>query len=325
MSEMMRRSIDRLLKEKKILVLDGAMSTPLERMGCDLNDDLWTAKILSERPELIRRVHREYLDAGADLCITCSYQASIPGLMNRGYTKERAIDLISSSVTILRDVIEESVCEKQGKACKEDAETGPLCLAGVGPYGAYLADGSEYRGNYRISDDELRKFHKERMEALWKAGADLFIMETLPSFREAMILAEIAEEMEAPYWISFSCCDDRRINEGKLISACAEELSKNHPLCKVIGVNCTAPQFITGLIRELKASTDLPVGVYPNSGEEYDPVTKTWCGDGENIRFKEYALEWMRAGADIVGGCCRTVKEHICRVKEARDEFLGGR
>lgn len=313
MSEKTRHSIDLLLKEKKILVLDGAMSTPLEQMGCDLNDELWTAKILSDSPQLIRRVHKEYLDAGADLCITCSYQASIPGLMKKGYTKEEALNLIASSVTLLNDVIEQSMVGKRAN------EPRPLCLASVGPYGAYLADGSEYRGQYDISDHALREFHKERMETLWEAGADLLLMETIPSFREAMILADLAEEMNAPYWISFSCRDDLHINEGQLIAECARKLSKDHPLCKVIGVNCTAPRYITGLIRQLTMATDLPVAVYPNSGEEYDPATKTWKGGCGNMTFREHAREWMDAGASIVGGCCRTVKEHICGVKMARE------
>ena len=197
----------------------------------------------------------------------------------------------------------------------------PLCLGAVGPYGAYLADGSEYRGNYGVSDKALYNFHRRRMELLWEAGADLLLIETQPSMDEALIEAQIAEELGAAYWISFSCKDGSHINEGDHIRSCAERLSRKHPGLQAIGVNCTPPQFVENLIRELKDSCDLPVAVYPNSGEIYAPGTKTWHGSRDGLASGDYARRWMRAGASAVCGCCRTVDSHIREVAWARELF----
>ena len=301
------------------MVIDGSMSTPLERMGCDLNHTLWTARVLAEQPELIRQVHLNYLRAGADCGITASYQASIPGLLSAGYSLEEAEMLISRSVKIFLEA-RSQWWEDEGKS---SGRMFPLCLASVGPYGAYLADGSEYRGNYQIADEELRIFHKRRMEILLEAGTDMLLIETIPSLREALITAELAEELKADYWISFSCKDRFHINEGDLIADCARELSSGRYLnLSVIGVNCTRPEYIESLILELKKETELPIAVYPNSGEEYDPRNKTWTKAKQGMAFGAWALSYMKAGASAVGGCCTTVEDHIRQAAAARDRFL---
>ena len=281
-------TIAEIIEKNKIMVIDGSMSTALEHLGANLNSKLWTAKALEESPDLVRQVHLDYFRAGADCGITCSYQATIPGLW-------------------------------------------PLCLAGIGPYGAYLADGSEYRGHYGVDDSVLDEFHRRRMEILHEAGADILLIETQPSLHEALLAAGIAEELGADYWISFSCMDDKHICEGDPIRKCAEAFAKGHPHLQMIGVNCTKPAFITGLIKELRAGLNtteqgkkIPIGVYPNSGEEYDPVTKTWHGVGDSKNFGEYALDYMRAGADAAGGCCTTVASHVEQVIAAKEAFLAG-
>ncbi|MBR6472438.1 MAG: homocysteine S-methyltransferase [Firmicutes bacterium] len=319
----MKADLGDILNKEKIMVIDGSMSTPLERMGADLNDELWTAGILRDQPELIKKVHLDYFRAGADCGITASYQATIPGLIKKGLTEAEAEDIIASSVRIFREARDEW-WEAEGGASGREY---PLCLGSVGPYGAYLADGSEYRGNYSISDDELRVFHRRRMELLKDAGADMLLIETIPSRREAMIAQDLAEELDIDYWISFSCMSGKSICEGDLIRDCVTELVKDHPHLRMIGVNCTDPRFIVSLIGEIKAGLteaerDIPIGVYPNSGEKYDPRTKTWTKAGEGLAFGAYAYEYMKAGADAVGGCCTTVASHIRQVAEARDRFL---
>ena len=236
-------------------------------------------------------------------------------------TREEAEKLIARSVELFIEARKEwweEEGEKEGRAW-------PLCLAGIGPYGAFLADGSEYRGHYGVSDEVLDEFHRRRMEILHEAGADILLIETQPSLHEALLAAGIAEELGADYWISFSCKDGKHICEGDLIRDCAKAFAEGHPHCKMIGVNCSKPEHIESLVRELKAGlegSDLPVGVYPNSGEEYDPVTKTWHGTGDGKDFGEYALSYMKAGADAVGGCCTTVQKHVQQVVEARRQFL---
>ena len=315
----MRASFDTALDQAGILVIDGSMSTALEQMGCDLNDSLWTAKVLAEQPDLVRQVHENYFRAGADCGITCSYQATIPGLMAHGYTQGEAEDLIRRSVELFRQA-RENWWQAEGKAA---GRVYPLCLAGIGPYGAYLADGSEYRGHYGVSADALRDFHRRRMELLWQAGADILLIETDPSLEEALLEADIAEELGADYWVSFSCKDGQHINEGTPIRDCVAALAHDHPHLKMVGVNCTPPQYIEELIGECRKGGDLPVGVYPNSGETYDPTTKTWHGSRMSITFSDYARRWMRAGAKAVGGCCRTVDIHVKQVVQARAAVLG--
>ena len=319
----MKADLNRILEKNKIMVIDGSMSTPLERMGADLNDTLWTAKVLREQPELIKKVHRDYLEAGADCGITASYQATIPGLMAKGMTEKEAENLIADSVKVFLEARDEW-WKEEGEA---EGREYPLCLASVGPYGAYLADGSEYRGNYGISDEELKEFHRRRMEILKDAGADMFLIETIPSKREALVCADLAEELGLDYWVSFSCMSGTKINEGDLIRDCVKDLIPEHPGLKMVGVNCTDPKFILSLIGEIKAGlqkagSDLPVAVYPNSGEKYDPNTKTWTKAGEGMAFGAYAFEYMKAGAKAVGGCCTTVASHIRQVRESRERFL---
>ena len=314
----MNEKLQNIFRQQTILVIDGSMSTALEQRGADLNDRLWTARVLAEKPDLIRQVHKAYFQAGADCGITASYQATIPGLIDAGYTEAQAEDILARSVRLF--------CEARAAWWAEEGQADrrpwPLCLAAVGPYGAYLADGSEYRGNYGISDEALRSFHRRRMEVLWEAGPDLLLIETVPSLREAMLCADLAEELGADYWISFSCRDQAHINEGDLIEECARKLSIGHPRLQMLGVNCTDPRYITGLIHELRKGTDLPIAVYPNSGDRYDPTTKTWKRLGTEKAFGTFALSYMKAGATAVGGCCTTVEPHIRQIAEARRKFL---
>lgn len=314
----MKTTVEQTLQKTQIMVVDGSMSTALEQLGCNFADSLWTARALAESPELVKQVHLDYFRAGADSGITCSYQATIPGLMANGFTRAEAEELIVRSVELFVQARDEW-WNAEGRAA---GRAYPLCLAGIGPYGAYLADGSEYRGTYRVSDDTLRDFHRRRAQLLWDAGADILLFETQPALNEALIEAQIAEEMNADYWISFSCRDGAHINEGKKIRDCAGELSRGYPHLKMIGVNCTPPRFVESLIGEIKAGCGLPVAVYPNSGETYDAVTKTWHGEIEGVSYGDLALLWMQAGASAVGGCCRTVAKHIAEVDEARKKYL---
>ena len=300
------------------MVIDGSMSTALENLGLDMNHRLWTAKALAENPELVKQVHIDYFRAGADCGITCSYQASIPGLMRCGYSEQEAETLIRRSVEIFLEARKEW-WEQEGRAA---GRAWPLCLAGMGPYGAYLADGSEYTGAYQVSDEELYAFHSRRARQLLDAVADILLFETQPSLHEALLEARIAEELNADYWISFSCRDGKHNGKGEPVAECAAALSKEHPHLKMIGVNCTKPEYIESLIHSLKSSTDLPIAVYPNSGEVYDPVTKTWTHAGGDLDFGTYALRYMIAGASAVGGCCTTVDTHIRQVAEAREKYL---
>ena len=287
------------------LLLDGGLSNELEKQGHDLNHSLWSAKLLDNQPESIVQAHLAYLEAGAQCIITASYQASVAGFTELGYDQSVAKSFIKKSVELAEEA------RALFLTSHSNITYPPLIAASIGPYGAYLADGSEYVGNYGVSDEVLRNFHLDRMHLLDDTNADCFACETIPSFQEAKVLADILQETQKFAWISFSCKDDQHINDGTPIETCVELLA-NHPKIFAIGVNCTAPKYISGLVKTIKANIgDKKVIVYPNSGEVYNAQSKTWQGVSDPGVFAEVSKEWRMLGADIVGGCCRIGTSHI--------------
>ncbi len=279
------------------LLLDGGLSNELERQGCDLNQKLWSAKLLESNPEAIILAHLAYLESGAQCIITSSYQATLPGFMAIGYDKPSASGLILKSIQLAEEA-RNRFLSLNPHASK------PLIAASIGPYGAYLADGSEYRGDYEISDQELSDFHEPRINLLATTTADILACETIPSFREAKVLAEILENINKPAWVSFSCKDGKHISDGTLIEKCAAFFA-HQPTVFAIGVNCTSPEFISELIRSIKTkSENKKIVVYPNSGAVYHAESKTWSGLSDLSSCELMVKEWMDLGADIIGGCC---------------------
>ncbi len=299
--------ITAILRDQRRVILDGALATELEARGCDLRDPLWSAKVLLEAPELIRQVHLDYFHAGADGVITASYQASVEGFARRGLARADALALIQRSVHLARearDLFWADPAHREGRPR-------PFVAASVGPYGAFLADGSEYRGDYGLGEAELIEFHRPRLAALLAAGPDLLACETLPCLREAQALVRLLAEFPgASAWISFSARDEAHTCHGERLSDCAAALDAC-PQVVAIGVNCTAPRYIPALIDAIRAATDKPVVVYPNSGEVYDSTHRDWRGTSTVAAFAEQAREWAAHGARIIGGCCRTGPEHI--------------
>lgn len=304
-------TIESILKNQRIAIIDGAMATELEARGCDLNDALWSAKVLLEQPELIRAVHLDYFNAGADIAITASYQATVEGFAKRGLSREQAIDLIKKSVNLAQEARDEFWSKEENRA----ERIRPLIAGSVGPYGAYLADGSEYRGDYTLSEDELIEFHRPRVEALIASGADLLACETIPCLIEAQALTRLlAEFQNAVAWFTFTAKDGEHISNGERIADVAAFLDKQ-PQAIAIGINCTSPLHITSLVREIKKNTGKPIIVYPNSGEYYSAVTNTWHGETSSDKFGLQSKEWHENGATLIGGCCRTTPGHIREIK----------
>jgi homocysteine S-methyltransferase len=296
-----------ILSQHPALVIDGALATELERRGCDLKDELWSAKILLEQPEIIKQVHYDYFNAGADCAITASYQASIEGFAKRGLNEKEAIALIQKSVKLATQARDEFWADEFNRIGRSK----PFVAASVGPYGAFLADGSEYRGNYGLTEKELIDFHRPRMRALIEAGADILACETIPALIEAQALAKLLKEFpNSTAWFSFSARNERHISEGQIFADCAKQFEDNAQIV-AIGINCTSPKYIPLLIREAKQTTDKPILVYPNSGETYDSASNDWDGTPVYASFGEAAKEWYNAGARLIGGCCRTTPEDI--------------
>lgn len=303
--------VEEILTHQSVLILDGALATELEAYGCNLDDPLWSAKVLLEQPEAIVQVHKDYFRAGADCAITASYQATLEGFAERGLSDEESIALIKKSVELAREARDE-VWEESSSSRK----TKPLVAASIGPYGAYLADGSEYTGHYGVSDELLTAFHRTRIKALVEAGADLLAMETIPSFQEARVLSFLLKEFPGTYaWLSFTLKNGNEVSDGTSLGVCAEEF-KDEEQIAAIGVNCAPMETAAEAVQVLSQSTKKPILMYPNSGKVYDAKTNTWHGDDSSSCFDSQSEMWIERGASIIGGCCRTNPEHIKKLSD---------
>lgn len=293
-----------LIKQKGCLIIDGAMATELEARGCDLTDSLWSAKVLIEEPELIYQVHLDYFRAGADCAITASYQASLPGFTRRGLSEAKSRELMSKSVQLAQKAREDYL--------RQSGTDKMLLIAGsVGPYGAYLADGSEYRGDYTLSDTEMKAFHRPRLEALIEAGVDLLAFETQPSAHEVDVLLTLLQEYPTlTAWFSFTLRDESHLSDGTSLEEVISGLNQSSQVA-ALGVNCIALENVTDALVSLQGLTEKPLLVYPNSGEHYDAITKTWHVCGETQTIATHVEEWYSAGARLIGGCCRTTPRDI--------------
>lgn len=289
-------------------VLDGAMATELERRGCNISGPLWSAHVLDTSPEAIRQVHLNYLRAGADCISTASYQVSAIGYSEMGRPREDAAWALRRSVEIA-----EVAREQYGR----ESDRPIRIAASLGPYGAALHNGAEFHGRYKIRPGDLERFHAERLAAVAETKADLVALETIPSLEEARaILAALAGFPALRAWLSFTCRDEEHVAHGEKLADCATLLNGSEQVVAV-GVNCTHPRFVGSLIAAAQSATGKPILVYPNSGETWDAANRHWLGESNIEEYEAWAASWFRAGAQAVGGCCRTTPDHIRAVRRA--------
>lgn len=287
------------------VVLDGGMSNQLEAAGHDLGDALWSARLLEDRPEAIVEAHLAYYEAGADVAITASYQATFDGFARRGIPREQVAGLLALSVGSAREA---------ARRAHAKGATRPLWVAAsVGPYGAMLADGSEYRGRYGLSVAELERFHRPRLEVLAAAAPDVLALETVPDADEARALLRGIRGLGVPAWLSYSVAGDRTragqpLEEAFALAAEADEVI-------AVGVNCCAPEDVDAAVATASRVTGKPVVVYPNSGEAWDATARSWTG--ASTFASEQVVGWERAGARLIGGCCRVGPEAITGITSA--------
>jgi homocysteine S-methyltransferase len=299
------------LETQKVLILDGGLATTLEERGFDLDDELWSAKILLEEPEAIGQVHRDFLAAGADCITTATYQATLPGLQKRGLGADQARMLMDRAVNLAVAARDEFWSEEAARRGRRR----PLVAASVGPYGAYLADGSEYTGNYGLSQEELRRFHCERWAVLAAGPADLLACETLPSLTEAQALLDLLQQTPTRWvWFSFSCRDGSTLCDGTPFSQ-AVELCAASPRVAAVGVNCSAPEFISPLLDIGRRATRKPLIVYPNSGETYAASRHSWTSKPDLRPLPGMVAAWYAQGARAIGGCCRVGPPVIQKIR----------
>ncbi len=333
-----RNKLSEHLSQHAPVILDGALATYLESLGADISGSLWSAEILLQQPLLIKQTHLDYFRAGAQVAITASYQASTPGLIKHfGMNEAHAKAIIKKSVKLAKEARDDYVVETMTKLTTKDQENieaggvdiaeheasirNRLFIAGsVGPYGAFLADGSEYRGDYAVAKEDMKAFHRGRIEALIEADVDVLACETIPSKAEVEALLELltTEFGDTEAWFSFTLRDSQHISDGTPLSKIAA-LFDGVDQVVALGVNCVSDDVVLGALKVLqplrKRGTLL---VYPNSGEQWNAHAREWEGErtkGSDLATKTKA--WWDAGAGLIGGCCRTTPEDIRVMRQA--------
>ncbi|WP_283581255.1 homocysteine S-methyltransferase [Limosilactobacillus reuteri] len=292
----------------KPLLIDGAMSTALEQLGADTNNSLWTASVLANQPALVKKVHQEYFKAGARLAITDTYQANVPAFIKNGYSKQEAHSLIQRAVALAKEARDEY-----------QQETGiyNYVAGALGPYGAYLANGSEYTGDYRLSTTEYQQFHRPRLTDILTVGVDVIAIETQPRLDEVLAELDLVKELapDTLCYVSFSLKDPTHLPDGTPLAVAARTVAK-YPKIFAVGVNCIPLEEVTAAIETIHQATDKPVIAYPNSSATYDPTTKTWSYPHGRRGLVDYLPQWLAAGLTIVGGCCTTTPQDIAALHE---------
>ena len=299
-----------LLEKQDIIILDGALGTELERRGYDVSGRLWSAKYLLENPQILQDLHEAYVRAGSDIITTSSYQASVPALVEEGLSLDKAYELFKETVFLAQAAVKNVW---QGLSLDEQQRSYPLIAGSVGPYAAYLADGSEYTGDYHLSEEEFKDFHRPRIQALLDAACDLLALETIPNGAETKALVHLLSEEfpQVEAYLSFTAQTASAISDGTLIEEVGR-LAQSSPQVLAVGFNCTAPHLIAPLLEKLKQVCDKPLLSYPNSGEIYNGVTNTWQDNPEQqLCLTDYSQLWKKQGAQLFGGCCRTRPEDI--------------
>ena len=291
-------------------MLDGGLATELEARGCDISGSLWSARVLREQPQEIERLHFDYYAAGASVAITASYQASYEGFAAIGIDADETTRLLRRSVELAR--------EARARFMRENPLAGRelLVAASVGPYGAISHDGAEYRGDYGLSVDALAEFHARRFRVLAGAGADFLACETIPVLDEARAYAKLlADRPGTRAWLSFTSPDGEHTSHGEPLVDCAR-LADGVEGVIAVGVNCVRPEIVGTAIRTLKAGTDKPIVVYPNSGERWNAGNESWHGEPGKDSLAALATGWIAAGAGLVGGCCRVGPRQIAALAQ---------
>jgi homocysteine S-methyltransferase len=282
-------------------IIDGGLATGLEEAGHALDRTLWSAGTFLANPQAVEDLHRAYLDAGAEILISASYQMSFAGLGRAGLDRDAAARAMRDTVRVAR-------------RAAERAGAFAIVAASVGPYGATLADGSEYHGQHGLDRAALAEFHRERLEVLLSAGADLLAIETIPALDEAVALAGLlASHRAARAWMSFTCRDGRHLRDGTRLADAVRAVAGSAQIV-ALGVNCTDPVHVISLMEEIRKGSTKPIVVYPNSGEIWDARARRWTGETDEEDFLALARAWVEREAWAVGGCCRVGPRLIARL-----------
>lgn len=299
------------------VILDGALATYLETLGADISGALWSADILLQNPSLIKQTHLDYYRAGAQVAITASYQASLAGLSKHlNLSEEQGKDVVKKSVQLAQEARDEYLKERD-----QEKSEGLWIAGSVGPYGAFLADGSEYRGDYVLAKEDMKAFHRGRIQALVDANVDVLACETIPSKAETEALIELLHEefRDKEAWFTFTLRDGQHISDGTPLSEIAR-LFDDVEQVVAVGFNCTPDDVGLAALRALKPLQEgkrWKMIVYPNSGEQWNAAAREWEGQRtEGGLLAAKTRQWAVAGAVLVGGCCRTTPADITVMRD---------
>lgn len=298
---------------ENIHVLDGSMAAALKEQGIDSTGELWTAQALSDNIEAVYDAHYSYLAAGAQMILTDTYQANLQAFEKAGHSKQQAENLVGM-VVLMAQKARDDYEEQTGKHA--------LVAASIGPYGAYLADGSEYRGDYLLNDAQYLNFHLPRLTAVLAQAPDCLALETQPKLSEPLALLRWLEKNvpQMPVYVSFTLRDEMTLSDGTELKRAVAAISKFEQVF-AIGVNCIVPELVSGALKVMRQATTKKLIVYPNLGAQYDPETKTWAKSEQQLDFTQLTEKWYQAGASIIGGCCMTTSPQISQIATYFEQY----
>lgn len=291
----------------KIKLLDGSMSFPLEQLGYNLKNKLWTGMALISDPDIIKNIHKDYINAGADYISTSTYQVSYDRLQNMGYKSSEIKKVFQKSVDLVKEAIKESRSKKEIKI-----------VGSFGPFASYDPNASEYVGKYNSTDDEIKNFHLNNINIIEETDLDIILYETIPCLREIEILSKVLSQTNKEIWISITCNENIEFRDGSSFKEACKIISQIEQIT-TMGINCFSPLLVEKALKELKKYSNKKTLVYPNSGEKYNPKDKYWSGKNEfnNLMIKN----WLSLSPDIIGGCCRVGYNNIKKMREEIDSL----
>ena len=291
----------------KIKLLDGSMSFPMEQLGYNLKNKLWTGMALISDPDIIKNIHKNYINAGADYISTSTYQVSYDRLQNMGYQSSEIKKVFQKSIDLVKEAIKESRSKKEIKI-----------VGSFGPFASYDPNASEYVGKYNSTDDEIKNFHLNNINIIEETDLDIILYETIPCLREIKILSKILSQTNKEIWISITCNENIEFRDGSSFKEACKIISQIEQIT-TLGINCFSPLLVEKALKELKKYSNKKTLVYPNSGEKYNPKDKYWSGKNEfnNLMIKN----WLSLSPDIIGGCCRVGYDNIKKMREEIDSL----
>ena len=291
----------------KIKLLDGSMSFPMEQLGYNLKNKLWTGMALISDPDIIKNIHKDYINAGADYISTSTYQVSYDRLQNMGYQSSEIKKVFQKSVDIVKEAIKESRSKKEIKI-----------VGSFGPFASYDPNASEYVGKYNSTDDEIKNFHLNNINIIEETDLDIILYETIPCLREIEILSKVLSQTNKEIWISITCNENIEFRDSSSFKEACKIISPIEQIT-TLGINCFSPLLVEKALKKLKKYSNKKTLIYPNSGEKYNPKDKYWSGKNEfnNLMIKN----WLSLSPDIIGGCCRVGYNNIKKMREEIDSL----